>query len=334
MNNQMPSRSDRSIPGKGKAKSIPVGWSSETRFAIPIPHNEKERVAALQSYQILDTPCESEFDDITLMAAQLCNAPMATISFVDRNRQWFKSKIGIDLNETPRDIAFCAHAIMHRDVFILPDASVDPRFARNPMVTGEPRIRFYAGVPLVTENDEALGTLCVLDRVPRNLTTRQKSALIALSRLVLQRLEQRKQAAELDLLRKESARNRKAQFLLESTLDHLEEAICITEARNPKQAVLTCNEAFASMAGSSKEEVCQRPLSSYIQNSFQEIINASERSKNREDGPLRITLTRGDGTSRPVLVQITPYQPQGKGISHYLWRFSDAGKPKKKANRA
>src|ERR1700732_848581 len=147
----------------------------------PKPANEKLRLATLRGYEILDTEPEAAFDDLTFLASYICQTPIALISLVDADRQWFKSKVGMPLSETSRDIAFCALAILQSDVFIVPDASQDERFAENPLVVSEPRIRFYAGAALMTEG-HALGTLCVIDRVPRTLSPEQLEALRALSR--------------------------------------------------------------------------------------------------------------------------------------------------------
>jgi GAF domain-containing protein len=145
--------------------------------------DETARLATLYRYQVLDTSQEDEiFNDLTELAAYICDTPIAMISLVDRDRQWFKSKLGIEASQTARDISFCTYAIQQRDLFIVPDATKDERFKNSPLVTQEPGARFYAGAPLVTERGKALGSLCVLDRKPRELTTEQQNALRALGR--------------------------------------------------------------------------------------------------------------------------------------------------------
>ena len=154
--------------------------------------NDAARVAALQKYAILDSEPEQAFDDLTLLASYVCKTPIALISLIDENRQWFKSKVGISATETSRDIAFCSTAIQHSEVFVIPDTLQDERFRTNPFVVSEPHIRFYAGAPLINEDGYALGTLCVIDRTPRELGSDQESALKALSRLVLAQMEFRR----------------------------------------------------------------------------------------------------------------------------------------------
>jgi two-component system sensor histidine kinase/response regulator len=151
-----------------------------------LPSNEAERLEALHRYDILDTGLQQAFDDITFLASQICVTKTAMISLVDRNRQWFKSKMGSTTGETSRDIAFCAHGILQRDVFVVEDARADDRFA---MVTGDPNIRFYAGAPLITSDGRVLGMLCVNDPVPQTLSPEQRAGLQALSRQVVAQLQ-------------------------------------------------------------------------------------------------------------------------------------------------
>ncbi|HLY62526.1 MAG TPA: GAF domain-containing protein [Terriglobia bacterium] len=171
-----------------------------------LPINETARLEALRRYEILDTAPEQEFDDLTLLAAQVCDVPIALISLVDSDRQWFKSKIGTTMEGSSREISFCGHAILQPELFVVPDTSTDVRFATNPLVTAEPHIRFYAGAPLTTTEGQAIGTLCVIDRRRRELTEQQREALNALKRQVMRQLEIRSCIADLKRLVSEGDR--------------------------------------------------------------------------------------------------------------------------------
>lgn len=160
--------------------------------AAPLPANEAERLAALASYDVLDTACEDTFDDITRMAARVTGCPIALISLVDAKRQWFKARHGLDLAETPRADAFCAWAILQPETLIVPDATADGRFADNPLVTQPEGFRFYAGAPLVAPDGAAVGTLCVLDRTTRDLAPEAQDTLRGLARTVVTALELRR----------------------------------------------------------------------------------------------------------------------------------------------
>jgi anti-sigma regulatory factor (Ser/Thr protein kinase) len=159
--------------------------------------NEKNRLQALRRYKILDTDPEKAFDDLTILASHICQTPVALISLIDSDRQWFKSKHGVNVSETPREVSFCAVAIQQPDLFVVPDASKDPRFSSNPFVVSDPKIRFYAGAPFSSSDGHPLGTLCVVDVVPRALTPSQEAALLALSRQVQAQFELRKNLIEL-----------------------------------------------------------------------------------------------------------------------------------------
>jgi signal transduction histidine kinase len=164
----------------------------------PVPDNEKIRLADLYQYDILDTAPEKEFDDLVVLASRICNAPVSLISLLDTDRQWFKARLGFEMPETSRDTSFCSYGILNRDIFIVPDASLDERFTDNPMVTGEPGIRFYAGVPLTSQAGNNLGMLCIKDTTPRQLTNEQQDALRVIAKQVMQQLELRLKNRELE----------------------------------------------------------------------------------------------------------------------------------------
>ena len=163
----------------------------------PFPADETARLTALESYEILDTAPERNFDDIAKIASLICRSPISAISLVDRDRQWFKASVGLPMSEAPRNHAFCAHTILSSELLVVEDATRDPRFNQNPLVTGDPNIRFYAGAPLVTPENYRLGSLCVIDRMPRTLANEERAALESLSRLIVTELELRRISRDL-----------------------------------------------------------------------------------------------------------------------------------------
>lgn len=160
-------------------------------MSFPIPEHESERLARLRDTGLLDSAPEVAFDRLTDLAAHLFEVPTALVSLVDSDRQWFKARTGCDLTETSRDVAFCAHAVAARELLVVPDAASDPRFADNPLVIGPPGIRFYAGAPLITEDGHALGTLCLIDVVPRQIGERETYTLTALAATAMELIEAR-----------------------------------------------------------------------------------------------------------------------------------------------
>jgi len=198
-----------------------------------VPPNEKQRLKVLWQYDVLDTIPEEVFDDLTELAARICEAPIALITLVDEDRQWFKSKVGVTDNETSRDISFCAHAILQSDLFIVPDATKDQRFAHNPLVTSDPKIRFYAGAPLITPDGHALGTLCVIDKVPRELRPDQKTGLRVLARHVMTQLELRRRSQALAHAHKERERAQSHLHKARAQLAELRRQLRRLKARAP-----------------------------------------------------------------------------------------------------
>src|ERR1700761_1982340 len=158
---------------------------------------EQERLSELQSFNILDTPSEKEFDEIVQLASLICETPMSLITLIDKDRQWFKSKIGVEGTETSRDIAFCNYAIQDDHLMMVENATKDRRFADNPMVTGDPNVRFYAGMPLISSSGYKLGTLCVIDREPRILSPSQQFSLEILAKQVTKQMEIKKLNSQL-----------------------------------------------------------------------------------------------------------------------------------------
>jgi hypothetical protein len=185
----------------------------------PRPPDDAERLANLRMYNILDSAAERAFDDITLLASRLCQTPISIITLVDEERQWFKSHTGTELSQTDRDSSFCAHAIAGDEPFVISDALEDERFRDNPLVTGDPHVRFYAGMPLISAEGFALGALCVIDRVPRSISAEQLEALQSLGRQVVNLLE----------LRRVTAASRAAEAFARSTVDALSAHIAILD---------------------------------------------------------------------------------------------------------
>jgi diguanylate cyclase (GGDEF)-like protein len=188
-----------------------------------IPRNEEQRLRSLQGLQILDTLPEEDFDDLTTLASQIVGTPIATITLIDRDRQWFKSKVGLDGDQTSRSVAFCAHAILGDTIFEVEDATKDARFSENPLVTGHPGIRFYAGMPLRSLEGENVGTVCVIDRVPRKLDEGQRRSLKIIARQVMALMELRRVLREREVRDGERAAIQELGNLLHSCLS-LDEA--------------------------------------------------------------------------------------------------------------
>jgi two-component system cell cycle sensor histidine kinase/response regulator CckA len=205
-----------------------------------LPLNESARLEMLRKAKILDTEPERAFDVITARAAEICNTPIALVSLVDENRQWFKSKVGVTATETSREIAFCSHAILQRDIMVVADALTDDRFADNPLVTGEPHIRFYAGMPLSITDGSRVGTLCVIDREPRHLTDDQIQQLRSLADSATILLEMRTSWVG---------------ELFQKAVATITEGVTVADGRNREMPLIYANNAFRLMTGYTEEEI-------------------------------------------------------------------------------
>lgn len=276
---------------------------------------ELDRREALDSYQILDTPHEPAFDRIVRLAALLLDVPIALISLIDAERQWFKSRYGLDATETPRALAFCDHAIHGRDVMVVPDAEQDARFCDNPLVTGDPHIRFYAGAPLVTPDGFALGTICAIDRAPRQLSSRDAAILAALAEQVMHELEVR---AALGELYKEVAEGRRATRTLQGEGARLEALLNATGnaavTTDTDGQVSSLNRAAEAMFGFDPGECVGWNIGGLISN---HLDIAREALKGSSEGNGR----RKDGTEFPIEISRADWiDAQGRKASGAILR--------------
>ena len=225
----------------------------------PLPADESLRLAALDAYHVLDTGFDPELDDIVQLAAGLCDAPISTVTFISADRQWFKASVGLEFRETPRHVSFCAHTILHAQDTVVPDASLDPRFADNPLVTGKPGLRFYAGFPLFSREGQAIGTLTVMDTRPRELNAFQINSLRLLARQVGRWLELRRsvawQAGELD---KATAGRLQAEQLYRTLWETTTDTIIIIDTDN---VIRFASPSAAQLFQHSPEGLVGYPLS-------------------------------------------------------------------------
>ncbi len=259
----------------------------------PIPEDEARRLEVLRAYEILDTAPEQAFDRLTSLAAQICEAPIALVSLVDRDRQWFKSRFGLDASETPRDLAFCAHAILGKDVLIVPDATRDARFKDNPLVTGPPHIRSYAGAPLIARDGVKLGTLCVIHDEVVKLNGRQIEQLEELAAIAVDEMELRlalreiataraeliAMAEERERLYQENERDRR---FIETLIDTVPIPIF---SRDDQQRVTLANPAYAAFLGLPPEGILGRHLGElYDQEAVLEILEEDQHLQTNPQG--------------------------------------------------
>ena len=246
-----------------------------------IPENESERQANLDLYEILDTFPEEAFDAITSIAAHICGTPIALISLIDKDRQWFKSHHGLTVSETPRDFAFCAHAILDPDqLFVVEDAQLDNRFFDNPLSTGDPNVIFYAGAPLVSSEGFPLGTLCVIDNKPHTLNTEQRKALADLSSQVIAQMELRRSLKELKSKNEELSR-------YAHLISH--------DLRSPMQSIYQLSKIIAKESEGFLNEKADKALGQLQKKAFQ--------SQELVDGILKHSLA-GEQAYKPEKIQL------------------------------
>jgi signal transduction histidine kinase len=257
-----------------------------------IPENERERLTALEKYNILDTPKEGSFDDLTQLASELCGTPIALMSLIDAERQWFKSSVGLPTPETHRNVAFCSHAILGDNLFIVPDTLTDERFMDNPLVTSDPHIRFYAGAPLQTPEGLKLGTLCVIDRVPRQLTSFQKSALQVLAKQVEAQLELRLKLKELTKKETEVRAQRDALTRLQHQKEELIEFV-VHDLKNPLMVILSNAQFLADGVSSDDVPLVARDIAISADIMHRMVLNLLDISRG-EEGILRLKRTKID----------------------------------------
>src|SRR5580704_4660172 len=266
------------------------------------PPNEAARLETLHRYGILDTLPEQEFDDLTRLAAQICGTQVAMVSLVDADRQWFKSKLGFEVDETPRDVAFCAHAIHQPEVMVVQDALSDERFQDNPTVTGSPHVRFYAGAPLITQDGFALGTLCVVDSVPRDLTAEQKRALTALARQVVSQLELRRSVSDmLRVIRERHAAEEELDQFFNLSLDML----CIADFEGKFKRV---NPAWEQVLGIPTKDLLAQPYLDFVHPA--DLERTAAEAKKIDAGATCVSFENryrcGDGSYKWLLWNATP----------------------------
>ena len=298
--------------------------------AAPVPLDEEARLRSLRALEVLDTPPEPEFDDLTQLAAAICGTPMAYISLVDEKRQWFKSRVGMQEPETPRELSFCAHNILSpRPVMVVTDALRDDRFWDNPMVLEEPRIRFYAGAKLAMPDGAVLGSICVLDREVRELGPVQLGALHALARQVVRLIELRKQAAE---LRRQDAELREVLRMRHVLLDSAPLSIMATDKQG---RIRTANPAACRLFGYSEDELTGMPMAAL--HDKRELAHEARELTEKLKQPVELpadalfvkareglteerewSCVRMDGSRFPALVAVTALNDAAGGLTGFL----------------
>jgi PAS domain S-box-containing protein len=297
-------------------------------MSSPLPPNEQERLEELRRYSLLDTPPEIAFDNITHLAAHIFQAPIAAVTLIDAERQWFKSCVGLETREVGRNFAFCAYAILGEDVMIVPDARVDPRFAENPLVTGAPYIRFYAGAPLRTRNGLNLGTLTVSDTKPRTMTKARAATLAGLASLVVDEIQLRYEIGE-------RARQAESLRLLQAAMQQSGESVMITTANLelPGPEIIFVNPAFTKLTGYAAEEVIGKTPRIFQGPNTKRAVLDGVRAHLTEGKDFRFDVVnyRKDGSQFVLACHIAPIRGENGEITHYIDFQADATERNKAA---
>lgn len=259
----------------------------------PIPRNEPERIVALRSFSILDSAEEDIYNSITQAAADVCQTPMASLTFIDTHRQWFKSRVGLSARETPRDVSFCGHAINGPDMFVVEDALQDSRFCSNPFVLGDPNLRFYAGMPLMTQSGLSLGTLCVLDTKPRHLSDTQLNALTVLAHSAMRVLQLRKNVGV---------------AVFAKAVDMASDGVTISGVSDRGMTIMYANESFSRLTGFSYfDAVNQQPTFPVASDCPDVAAAVSDATNNAQMRTIECEFRRKDGAARWARVSFVPY---------------------------
>src|SRR4051794_7991992 len=269
----------------------------------PIPENEAERIAALRALDVLDSAEEDIYNTIVKAAAEICQTSMASLTFIDSDRQWFKSRVGLQASETPRDVSFCGHAILGSELFVVEDALTDARFRGNPLVLGDPNIRFYAGIPLLTDTGLALGTLCVIDSAPRTLNVQQRAALGVLANSAMRVLKLRQDV-------------RVAVFA--RAVDMASDGVTISSAAGGDLTIMYANESFMQLTGYAYVEVMNRPAIFPLDSNCKEAVDAVLYAETKaKTTTVESQFRRKDGETRWARISFVPYV-DAKGRLVYL----------------
>ncbi len=278
-------------------------------MSIPLPTNEEERLAALGTLGILDTKPETTFDRITELAQTIFDVSTASVSMVDRDRQWFKSVCGWNVKETPREISFCTYAILDDRVLVVEDTAEDERFASNPQIDAEESIRFYAGAPLVLEDDIRVGTLCLTDDEPCSFSSEERQMLASLADVVVELLEARRQTYQIGYLT--------------SALEEAEDAVVVTEANPidpPGPRIVWANEAFSRMTGYEREEIVgETPRILQGPETSRSVLNKVRSALENERAVYAETVNyRKDDTPYVVAWHIAPVHNEENELTHWV----------------